>query len=104
MPEPIDVFADAFRVQIMPFGCTLTFSVSSPEQPTMADPQQLLPTTRIVTVRLTPELIKGMAFMLREQVVMYEKANKVRIDVPPANLEVAGVNMQNWNRFWEYAS
>jgi len=104
MPEPIDVFADAFKVQMMPFGCTLTFSVSSPDQPTMTDPKQLLSSTRVVTMRLTPELIKGMAFILREQVVLYEKTHKVLIDVPADNLKLAGLSLENWNRFWGYTT
>lgn len=101
--EPADIFADAFKIFVGGFGSSLHFFLSDPDQE--ATPGGLLPSNRVATIRLTPELLKGLTFLLYRQVVMYESANP-RIELQPdAMARVfagSGIDREKWDRFWGY--
>ena len=109
MVDAVDLFADAVHINVMAYGCTLQFGLSRPvpmavptPPPTEATP---LPTDRLATIRLSPELLKGLAFLLREHVLRYERNANVRIELPPELLAsiLAGSNRERWNDCWEHA-
>jgi hypothetical protein len=105
--ESIDVFADAVHISVMAFGCTLQFGLSRPVpmggSPELTESAQL-PSDRLATVRMTPELLKAFAFLLREHVLNYEKTANLRIDLPPDLMRPAllGSSLERWNNCWEY--
>lgn len=107
MADAIDVFADAVHINVMAFGCTLQFAVSKPvpmAPPLPAPPAPTpLPADRVATIRLTPELLKGLAFLLREQVLQYERNAHLKIEIPPELMGglLAGTGRERWDRFWE---
>lgn len=103
--EPVDIFADAFRVYVGAFGCMLTFSLSNADQQAVTPPGTTLPSDRVATIRLAPELLKGMAFMLRQQIIAYER-EEGKIVMPEkyiaAAVALVGADSEAWNRCWEY--
>lgn len=102
--EPVDLFADAFRLYIGAFGCAIHFSLSDPDQQVVTAPGAHLPDNRIATIRLTPELMKGLAFIMRRQIIAYEQSGNPRIELPPNYMSaaLAGADLESWNRCWEY--
>ena len=105
MAEPIDVFVDAMHIAVMGFGSTLQFAVSKPVP--MSGPQppgsMPLPSDRVATIRMTPEFLKGMAFLLREHVLLYERNSGFKIELPKelmANI-LSGTSIDRWKRCWE---
>jgi hypothetical protein len=106
MADPIDVFADAVHVNVMAFGCTVQFAVSKPapmstgaEHGTTEAPA----TDRVATIRVTPEFLKGFAFLIRQQVLQYEANSGLKIDLPPdlmAGLTGPTGGREQWDRVW----
>ncbi len=104
MAEPIDFFVDGFHIDVLPFGCILTLHQS--RAPVQGDPEtQLLASDHVATVRMTPEFLKGMAFLLRNQVIIHERTSGRRIDLPADMMTrlLTGTDRQNWDRCWEYS-
>jgi hypothetical protein len=104
MPDPADVFADGFNVQVAALGCVMHFTLSIPNAPPAADPGALLPSEPVAIVRVTPEFLKGMVFLLRENIRRYEQSAGFKIKLPPEIMRVVlvGSNQQTWDRIWEY--
>ena len=105
--EPVDLFADAFQVNVFPFSSKLTFSLSSAElRPDQVAPGELLPTTRIATIRMTPELMKGLVFLAHQEILKYEREGGARIQLPKdvmARIQTTtGKTQEQWDRFWGY--
>ena len=105
MSEPVDIFADAIHINMMAFGCTLQFGRSEPVPMAMVAesiPDSILPTERLATIRLTPELMKAMTFLLHRHIVRYEEYNKRKIELP-ANLMarvLTGSTRELWDTLW----
>ncbi len=115
MPEAVDIFADAVHIHVMPFGCTLQFGVSrpvpmtvsqpgAPAAPPPTSPPELLPSDRLATIRLTPEFLKAVAYLLRQHVLGYEKTSGFKIELPPAMmaLVLVGSSREQWDQCWGY--
>ena len=108
MADSIDTFADAVHVNVMAFGCTLQFAISrpvsmqtSPEQDS-TETAGLLVTDRVATIRVTPEFLKGFAYLIRENVMRYEAASGFKIELPPdlMNALTARTGREQWDRVW----
>jgi hypothetical protein len=93
----LDVFADQFQLNVGPYGCAINFLLSSPE-PTA--PGVSPPAERQVTVRLSLEHLKMMAFVLRRQVREFERRFGVRVDVPKPVLNQLGISQEDWDACW----
>lgn len=106
MAEPIDVFVDTVHINVLPLGCTLQFGLTKPAPMVLTQPGVQPPpltSDRVATIRLTTELLKGMAFLLREHVLQYEKTSGFKVQLPPdlmANALV-GTTRERWDRCWE---
>jgi hypothetical protein len=52
---------------------------------------------------VTPEFVKGMAFLLRVQVLQYEKSIGTKLPVPPDlfGTTLSGTALERWNRCWD---
>lgn len=105
MPEPMDLFSDALHVYMGPFGCAIHYSLSEAQAHFTSDPGVVFSSNRVATVRMTPELMKGLAWILYHEVKKYENQG-VRIELPPpyvdGALRSAGVDREYWDRFWGY--
>jgi hypothetical protein len=111
MAEQVDLFVDGFRVNVMPFGCTLVFTLSHPQPesqglvaPLPGTTTPVLPSDRVATIRMTPALMKGMAFILRNQLARFEQTSHTTIELPQDAMPsvLAGTDQAAWERFWEY--
>lgn len=105
MPDRIDVFADGFNVQVAALGCVLRFTLTIPDAPPSTDPTALLPSEPVAVVRMTPEFLKGMTFLLRENIRRYEQSAGFSIELPPEIMAAVlrGSDQETWNRVWGYA-
>jgi hypothetical protein len=102
MAEPIDVFSDGVQIFIGAYGCAIHFSLSTEEGHKTTPADQTLPGARVATIRVTPEFAKGLAFFLRERILMYE-AEHGAIVVPPKLLErLASGDQAKWEQLWRY--
>ena len=105
MPDPVDIFADGLNVQVGALGCVMHFRLSIPgAAPNPDDPRALLPSQPVVVVRVTPEFLKCMTFLLRENIRRYEQAGAFKIEIPPEIMRsvLEGSDQETWNRIWEY--
>jgi hypothetical protein len=100
--EPVDLFADAFQIFVGGLGSAIYFSLSDPEQQAETTVGRL-PSHRVATIRLTPELMKGLAFLLTTQIKLHEQ-NNPRIELPTDSMTriSAAVGPEAWGRFWGY--
>jgi len=97
MSEPTDVYADQFQLVLGPFGCALNFSVTDAVP---GAPGSVPQPTRVATVRMSPEHLKLMSFLLARQVRAYERQTGVSAGVPSQILNQLGVSPEDWNDFW----
>jgi hypothetical protein len=104
MPDPVDIFADGFNVQVAALGCVMHFNLTVPGAPPAEDPTALLPSRTVATVRVTPEFLKGMTFLLRENIRRYEQGAGFKIELPPDIMAVVlkGSDQATWDRVWKY--
>ena len=100
MPEPMDVYADQFQVNIGPWGCTLNFQLSSHQPPAPGSQQQ---GERVVTVRTSLPHLKVMTMMFKQQLSKYERSSGVHVEVPVAVLTGLGIAKEDWDSFWKLA-
>ena len=96
MPEPFDVYADAFSITVTPWGANLSFQLHEPHpsRQTITQPGTL------GTVRMSIEHLKAMVFMLRRQVLQHEQSTGVKVDVPTQVLATLGIGRDDWDPFW----
>lgn len=108
MADPIDVFADAVHVNVMAFGCTVQFAVSrsvsmqTGSEQSAAEAPPFIATDHVATIRVTPEFLKGFAFLIREQVLRYEANSGFKIELPPDLMTAltASTGREQWDRVW----
>ncbi len=96
MSEPVDVFADGSTVTVTAFGSCLTFSLDDPHAPSLNPP----PPKNLVTMRLSNEHLKVLAFLLWRQVRGYEYNQHVTIEIPTQVLSDSGIPIEDWEAFW----
>jgi hypothetical protein len=94
---PDDVYADQLGLNIAPFGCALNFSLSPPVPSPGGAPAAGTP---VVTVRMSLEHLKMIAFLLRQQVIQYERTSGVEIAIPMDVLNSLRIGREDWNECW----
>lgn len=98
MPDPIDVYADQFQINVGPYGCVLNFLVSGPAAPAPGAAPQV---ERLASVRMSLEHLKTMTYILRRQVIEYERQAGVRIQLPQEVLNSLRIGREDWDTCWE---
>ena len=97
MPDSVDVYADQIGINLGPFGCALNFSASSPIPPAGGG---MIPGHPVATVRMSLEHLKLMTFMLRRQLLEFERGTGVHIQVPQDVLNKLRIGREDWDRHW----
>ena len=100
MDEPIDVFADQFQLTLSPYGCSLTFSLTSPTPPAPGSAPQ---SRRLATVRTSIEHLKVMTFILHKQISNVETQTRIKVDLPSEILNSLQISREDWDAFWRTA-
>jgi hypothetical protein len=100
MPEPVDVYADQFQINLGPYGCVLNFLASSREP---VAPGTVPQAERLATVRMSLEHLKIMTFIFRSQVVNYERQAAVQIQLPQDVLNALRIGREDWDECWRRA-
>jgi hypothetical protein len=93
---PVDVYADQIALSIGPFGCALNFGVSL----RMPPPGGGAAGNQVATVRMSLEHLKVMAFLLRRQLIQYEREQAIRIQVPMDVLNQLRIGREDWQECW----
>jgi hypothetical protein len=99
MSDPVEVYADQFQVTVGAYGCTLNFMLSGPTPP---PPGTTPPSSRVATVRMSLEHLKVMTFLLRLQLLQYERQTGVSIELPPELLNSLRIGREDWTSFWQH--
>jgi len=97
MPEPIDVYADQFGLNVGAYGSSLNFFVSSATPPAPGTAPQ---TERLATIRMSLEHLKVMAFVMRRQILQYEQQTGVNIQIPVEVLNGLRISREDWEAIW----
>lgn len=97
MPDSVDVYADQVGINVGPFGCSINFSVSAPLPPPGGG---VLPGQPVATVRMSLEHLKLMAFMLRRQLLQYEREAGIQVPVPARVLNQLQIGREDWQECW----
>ena len=97
MAEPSDTYADAFHINIGPFGCTLNFMQSGPTPPA---PGGISQGDRVASIRMSLEHLKAMTFVLHRQLVGYEQHAHISIPLPIEVLRGMQIREEDWQTFW----
>jgi hypothetical protein len=97
MPDPVDAYADQFQITLGPYGSTLSFLVS---QATPPPPGASLQSDRVATIRMSLEHLKVMTFLLRRQVVQYERDRAIDVQIPQEILNSLRIGLEDWQAFW----
>ena len=97
MPEPIDTYSDEIGVNIGPFGAVLNFSASSQHA---ARPGEVLPGSRVASIRMSLEHLKVMAYVLRKQIRDYEQHAAIQIPIPQTVLNGLRIGREDWDECW----
>jgi hypothetical protein len=107
-----DVFADGLMVNVSAYGCTLRFSQSISEEPNVIAERAEreggghLPSEHVATIRMTPEFLKGLIFVMYRHVRDYEQSIGGKIPIPAELIEGAregavGASQEQWDEFWK---
>jgi hypothetical protein len=97
MSDAIDVYSDQFQVHTGPYGCTLNFLLTSPTPPAPGSPVQA---TRVATVRMSLEHMKVMTYMLRQQLLEYERRTGTAVQLPMEMLNQLRIGREDWDNLW----
>ena len=99
MPEPVDVYADQFQVNLGPYGITLNFFLTTPIPPGV--PGSAAQAERVATVRTSLEHAKVITFLLHRQIADYEAQTGIRLALPQDLLNELGIGREDWESFWK---
>lgn len=97
MPEPFDVYADAFLISLSPFGANLSFEAREPHPSPHAPSQN----ARLGTIRMSIEHLKVMVMMTRNQIKTVESQSGVKFEVPSNLLSQLSIAREDWDGFWK---
>src|SRR5262245_46449779 len=89
-------YSDHFSMALGPFGCALTFGLTSPAALAGEAPQ----VTPVATVRMSLEHLKVIAFLIQVQVSRYQAEFGSRIELPDKAIESLGATRDKWATFW----
>ena len=99
--SPPDLYCDQFQLTFSPYGAALNFSLSSP---TPSAPGTVQQAERLVSMRMSLEHLKHMAFILQRQVRLYEKQTGFAINLPHEVLNATQIGPEDWEAFWKQES
>ena len=88
----IDLYSDQLSVKLGPFGCALTFALSS------SGPSESA--TEAATIRVSVEHLKVMAFVFHRAVLEYEEAAGGTVPIPAKIFESTKIPRSAWERYW----
>ncbi len=89
--QPLEVYADAMRIAINPYGAAFVFGLNEPSAP------KGVPETKDkVVLRMSLEHAKVMAMMLRRNLKQYERDNKLEIPLPYQLYTALGIAREDW--------
>ena len=96
MPEPFEIYTDAFTITVSAWGSNMSFQLreAHPEATSIKQPE------RLGTVRMSTEHLKAMIFLMRKQVLLYEQGQGVRHDLPTQVLSQMQIPREDWDAFW----
>ena len=97
MAEPCDTCADAFQINIGPYGCTLNFLLSSPMPP---PPGTMTQGDRVASIRMSLEHLKAMTFVLHRHLIGYEQQAHISMPLPMEVLRGMQIREEDWQTFW----
>ena len=97
MAEPCDTYADAFGINIGPYGCTLNFLLSVPTPP---GPGTISQGDRVASIRMSLEHLKAMTILLHRQLMGYEQQVHISIPLPMEVLRGRQIREEDWQTFW----
>lgn len=97
MADQVDIYSDQFQINTGPYGCTLNFLVTSPQPPAPGSAPQA---ERLASVRMSLEHLKVMTYVVRRQVLEYERQSGVRIQIPQEVLNALRIGREDWDTFW----
>lgn len=97
MPDEVDVYSDQFQVTVSPYGCTLNFTLTNATPPA---PGSVPQSQRQATVRTSLEHLKVMVFVLRRQMLQYEREAGIQVELPISVLNSLGIGHEDWESFW----
>lgn len=88
---PFDVYSDEMELSITESGASLSFGKSSEGD----DPDVLLG-----VVRVSNEMLKLMAYFIRESMAHHQDTHGLEWNIPRDVLEGLGVDIGDWEKFW----
>lgn len=97
MPDPLDVYVDTYQVSTNPWAGTINFSLSSPIPVLPGTPPKA---ELLVSVRLSLENMKLLAFFLYRQIMQHEQNLGVNVQVPQQVLNQVQIGAEDWQTFW----
>lgn len=92
-----DLYADGVGLNIAPFGCALNFALSPAVPPAGGG---AAPSQPQVTVRMSLEHLKMMAFLVRRQLIEYERQSGISIPIPRDVLNQLRIGPEDWDTCW----
>jgi hypothetical protein len=96
MPDVADTYADGMGLNLGPFGCAINFTLS----PSTPQPGALMGQT-VATIRMSLEHLKLMTFLLRRQLIEYERGSGAKIQIPQDVLNQMRIGREDWEECWE---
>ena len=96
MPDPFDLYADAFTVTVTPWGANLSFQLREAHP----SPTSIQQPAHLGTIRMSNEHLKTMIFVLRRQVMLHQEGNGISHEVPTQVLSQLGIAREDWDAFW----
>lgn len=93
----MDVYADQFGLNIGPFGCSINFSISSAMPP---PPGGAVQGQSLGTVRMSLEHLKVMTYLMRRQLLEFERTTGVQVPVAREVLNQLRIGPEDWTECW----
>ena len=93
----VDVYSDQVTLTVGPLGCALNFALSPAIPPTLQVP---VAGQTVATIRMSLEHLKLMAYLLRQQLLKYERDSGIRIPIPGDLLNQLKIGPEDWRDCW----
>jgi len=97
VPEPLDVYVDAYQVSTNPYAGVINFLLSDALPVAPGNPPK---NVHLASIRLSLENMKLLAFFLYRQIKQHEANLGVDIQVPRQVLNAVQIGAEDWAAFW----
>lgn len=91
MPDLPEFYVDQFRMNLSPYGATLTLGLASPN-PTTGQPQ----VNDTLLLRMSLEHMKVMAIIVKKNLKAYEEQMQSPINLPRQIMNQMGLSQEDW--------